>query len=512
MIVKAERKEEVRLRNEVRAQQALQVLSEQSVGTAGLDLTVSWRPALGATDAVVESAWIDLWPVSGSDPGQSAPASMSPNGNAFDVVLDGPARPVRSVRLNGLKAAGIDRELKSEADVTGLAADLPGPTWRLCVAVDPGSGFGLVQYALPFIGQRGQRPAMLVGARFDGRVLQLPDVPAKKLRVSLMRGELPEDFADQGASLSSAAVRVAPGPVDLEVSDASGPLWSVPGPFTEGVRIDLKNSVTRAFNEDPAAASATVTLKGSAAGRLLSGGVRTSGHLLRKFDDKVQASFEGNSQPLPLGELDARAPIAANADVTVVHEGLRLHPISRDLPAASGGLSGRVVDAAPSVWTLAPEALRGEKLVRVGVVGFGQSGELGLRVLEAAGETTGQPVDEAFAKAEIGETPGGGPARVTWLVLAKPLGVDRSIAIELTATGRFLWVEEDGQPIVRFAVACETQGSVTIGGKDFSISGKRTELTDQTLPASVFAIGPVMAATDQFCRLTLSRLRLRYRP
>jgi len=508
-MISAKAPEQVQLREEIRAQKARQMLMERTVGTDGLDLSLAWRSALGATDAIVESAWIDLSPVSPHDTGLAAQASMTPSGNGFEIALNGPARPVRSVRLNGLKAAGVDRQLKNESEVTGLAADLPGPTWRLCVSVDQGSGFGPVQYAVPFIGQKGQRPALLHGASFSGRVLSLPDVLAKGLRVSLMRGDLPEDLAEQGASLDSATVRVSPGPVDLELSDSSGPLWAMPGPFSEGTGIDLKNAIERALNNDPAAASATVTLKCSAEGRLLSAGIIASGRLLREFTDKVQAAFEGDSRPLPLGDLDARAPSAVTADVTIVHEGMRLHPLSDAVPAAAGGLSGRVVGTAPAVYAPPPQALRGETLVKVGVVGFGVSGKLRLRVLEAAGEKAGQPVADAFAEAELAATPGGG-AGVTWLEFAKPLAVDRSIALELTAADRFLWVEDESKPLVRFAVACDPQGSLAIAGKAFAITDDRTDLAGQGLPTAAFAGGPVVAATDQFCRLTLSNLRLRY--
>lgn len=497
---------------EVAAQQVLQFQPERSISANGLDLNLDWRPTVGATDAVVESAWIDLSPVSVHDIGDSAPAAMTPNGNKFDIVLDGPARPIRSIRLSGLKAAGVDRELKSQADISGLAADLPGPTWRLCVAVNQGGGFGLVQYAVPFIGQAGQRPAILFGASFDGRVLYLPDVVAKGIRVTLMRGSLPEDFVEQGASLSSATVRVAPGPVDLEASDSSGPLWSVPGAFSEFARIDLKNSVERALGKTPAAASASLTLKGKRAGRLHTAGIIATGHLLRKFPDKVQASFEGDSQALPLGELDACAPVAASADVIIIHEGLRLHPLSAAVPVASGGLSGRVVGAAPVVHALLPQALNGEALVRIGVVGFGAGGTLSLRILEAAGEHAGAPLADGFTEAELAATSGGDAPGVTWLELPKPLTVDRSISIELTASGRFLWVEDGAGPLLRFAVACEPQGQVSIAGKAFAVTGERTDLTGQTLPAAPFAGGPVLAATDQFCRLTLSNLLLRYAP
>ncbi len=511
MIV-SQKLDQQQVQEQVQIQQALKLLPERSVGTDGLDIGVDWRPTLGASDAVVEAAWIDLSPVSASDPGDSVAASLTPEGNGFAIMLDGPARPIRSIRLGGLKAAGVDRELRNEAEVINLVADLPGPTWRLCVSVDQGSGFGLVQYAVPFIGQKGQRPALLFGARFDSRVLYLPDVTARGVRISLMRGDLPEDFAEQAASLSSASVRVAPGPVDLEVSDASGPLWSVPGAFADGARVDLKNAIGRALSENPASASASITLKGKTAGRLHASAIGVQGHLLRTFPAKVQVSFEGAWQPLALGELAARPPASVSTDISIVHEGLRLHPLSRAVPQASGGLTGRVVGASPVLHQLPPQALRGEVLLRIGFAGFAAEGSLSLRLLEGAGEKAGAPIPDGFADADIQATePGGGP-RLTWLHLAKPFTVDRRFSLELTATSRFLWVEEEGQPIVRFAVAAAPGGQIHIAGKPFDITAERTDLTGQTLPAAPFAGGPVQAETDQFCRLTLSNLRLRYAP
>lgn len=492
--------------------QTLALLPERSVGTDGLEIGVAWTPTVGTTDAVVEAAWIDLSPVSANDPGDSVAASMTPQGNGFNIQLAGPARPIRSIRLNGLKAAGVDRELRSQADVTNLAADLPGPTWRLCVSVDQGAGFGLVQYALPYIGQTGQRPALLFGARFESRVLYLPDVTATAVRVSLMRGDLPEDFAEQGASLSSASVRVAPGPVDLEVSDSSGPLWSMPGAFAERARIDLKNSVGRGLGEAPTAAVARISLKGKTAGRLHASAIGVQGHLLRKFPYKVQASFEGNRQALGLGKLDPRPPAAVQVDISIVHEGLRLHPLSRAVPQASGGLSGRVVGTAPLVRQLPPQALRGDILLRIGVAGFAAEGTLSLRLLEGAGEKAGAPIPGGFAEAEIQPTEPGGAPRLTWLHLAKPFAVDRRFSIELSAASRFLWVENDGQPVLQFAVATAPGGQIQIAGKPFEITAERTDLTGQTLPTAPFAGGPVDVLTDQFCRLTLSNLRLRYAP
>lgn len=500
------------VQHEVPTQQMLQSQQERNIGTDGMELSLTWRPVLGATGAVVETAWIDLTPASVHDTGLSAPASMTPNGDLFDIRLNGPMRPVRSIRLDNLKAAGVNRTLRSQADVSGLAADLPGLTWRLCVAVDQGSGFGAVQYAVPPIAKKGERPAVLTGARYDNRVLHLPDVPAKGLRISLMRGELPEEFTAQAASLGSVAVRVAPGPVDLEVTDANGPLWSTPGAFAEAVRVDLKNSVERALGADPAAASAGITLRGKTAGRLHTNGIVASGHLLREFTDKVQASLAGDARALPLGVLEARAPSAVTADVIIVHEGLRLHPISGQVPAAAGGLSGRVVGASTVVHALAPEALRGETLVRVGVVGFGAAGKLALRILQAAGEQAGQPLPDAGAEAAVTPTPGGAAAGITWLQLAKPLPVDRSIAIELTASEGFLWVEDTGVPLLRFAVETPPQGQVSIAGKGFGVAGERTELAAQSLPVGAFAGGTVWVASDQFCQVTLSNLSLRYAP
>jgi hypothetical protein len=521
----ARAREDRELTREARARrETRRLLGERQVPTGGLDLSLTWRPAVGATEAVVEAAWLDLAPLPRDDPGEGVAASLSPNGNSFDIVLDGPLRPVRSVRLTGLTAAGSNRSLRNAADIGALAADLPGAgAWRLTVAIDAGGGFGLVQFAVPFIGQSNQRPALLAGAHFDGRVLHLPDVPVRGLRVSLMRGDLPEDLVAQPAALASADVRVAPAPLDLAVSDADGPVWAVPGALADRVRVDLRNSVERGLNRNPAAAATGIALKVTTAGRLFAGEIGARGHLLRNYADKVLAAFEGDRQSLPLGPLETRAPDEVRADVTIVHEGLRLHPLSAAVPAATGGLAGVAVGAQPCVHALPPGALTGETLVRVGVVGFGTndgggSGDvtaarLGLRLLEAAGPKVGQPIAEAHAAADVPPTPGGSGAAIVWFVLAKPLAVDRPLAVELTATARrFLWVEQNGVPAVRFAVACAPGGQLQVAGMAFAIAGERTDLPGQALPAAAFAGGPVLAETDQFCRLTLSNLRLRYAP
>jgi hypothetical protein len=270
--------------------------------------------------------------------------------------------------------------------------------------------------------------------------------------------------------------------------------------------------VERALNQDPAAAEASITLKGKTAGRLRGSAIAVQGHLQRTFTDKVKTAFEGNRQTLPLGALDARAPSSVRADVSIVHEGLRLHPLSRAVPQASGGLSGRVVGAAPAVQQLPPEALRGEVLLRVGVAGFASSGSLSLRLLEGAGEKAGTAIPDTFAQADVTATQSAAEPAVTWLHLNKPFAVDRRFSVELTAADRFLWVEGEGQPVLLFAVAADPGGSVSIAGKSFAIAGERTDMTGQTLPAAPFAGGPVQAETDQFCRLTLSNLRLRYAP
>ena len=506
---------------------AARFVSDIDVTGSGAVLRLTWPQVAGATEVALEGARVVLMPpaglAAGTDLGELRGAHR---GERCTVTIPAGPRPVRSLYLRGLRLADADETpLPDRSSLIGRA-----PRLRLALAIRLGGVLAPVGYAVPHIGPNpGQppyvTPPLLAGATYSEHRLSLPDVMAEEIRIMVVSGDAPEDFAPVPFALDAISARAAPSPVDVTISDGTGaPFYTGTGPVVTAVAVDARNAVQRALDSAIAEGvqpQVTLTVTGRTPGRLGTTGIVASGEIRRVFDDKLTVALDGAPVTLamPGPEMDARVPSSAVADVVVDYAGLRLHPLSDMVPLAAGGLSGPVLTMEAPLWrALPPQALRGATLRRVGLIGYGLTeAELSIRVLGAAPDGSRiAPHDLATGTCSIPAPDLTRPRRpqVIWCDLGDGLTVDQPIGIEVTAVrGRFLWIADDHVPLGRLAVAHALSGAETlrIGSHTVPITGPRTTLNARALAPADFTAAPVIAS-EHFLTLTLSRLRLGYAP
>lgn len=505
----------------------LTVATQIDVTVAGTPLQLDWPQVSGATEVALDSARVTLLPPAGAGAGLNLGDLRGAfSGQRCTVTIpDGP-RPVRALHLAGLRLNDADSTpLPRQSALTGAA-----PPVRLAVAAKLGGVLAPVGYAVPHIGPSPSQPPyvtppLLAGASYSDDVLVLPDVMADELQIMVVTGSAPEDFAPVSFALDRVSARAGPSPLDVSLLDGTGAaFYTGTGPITAATTVDAKNAVQRALEaaiKDGAQPSITLNVTGRTPGQLGTYGIIASGEVRRVFDDKIAVTLDGDAVTpgLPGAPLDARVPSSATADVVVEHAGLRLHDLSDAVPAGAGGQSGPVLTMEAPIWRpLPPQAMRGEVLRRIGLVGLGLTATtLSLRVL-AAGPDGAMiaPPDLANGTCEIPAPDLSNPQhpQVYWCDLDAEVGIDRAIGVEVTAqTGRFLWIAEGGVPLLRFAVRHDLAGgeTVRIGSHAIAITDPRTTLNAEALTPAVFVAPPVIDSAH-FLTLTLSRLTLGYAP
>lgn len=480
------------------------------VDASGLQLNVNWPNIAGATSVELESASLTLspnhtalGPSLGSFTGKSETTEL-------DITLPAP-RLVRSIKLN-------DFEVNFDGEYTRVRnqSDLGG--YRIAVALWEGDRFGAPVVSVPPTSTRGAIPPLLTGGSFSNSVLYLPDLQASKIRLMVVENGVPEDFTPIQFSVSSAVVRAAPYPSDMELLNfEDSPVWGLPGPYKDASSIDLKQAVTQGLDkalESGSPLSTHVTLKASVEGHLYHYGLNTKGQVLRKFEEKVKLSLEGGGKllDLPGPALASTAPFKVTADVTLKHKGMRLHPLSDSLPEVLGYFQGPVVGVDPVVREWPREAFLDETLKRIGLFGHApEETELSIRLMalsEGGGVT---PLNDQWGAATV--TPNNGKSDLVWIDLPDYGPIGQAVALEVKSTrGRFYWVE-NGAPITRVAVAHSPQpeDKIDIGSTPVEFTGMETQYLAMGLGAGSFQSAPPLVKSDQFTDVVLTNLTLRYR-
>lgn len=494
------------------------------VGAEGVVFTESWRTVSGATGIEVDAASLLI---------RSAPSSATvnlgviagsvSNHNRLVVTIPGGTRAVRTLKLNGFtRPDGSDDIAIWDSD------DLDE---RLAVAViEPGSATaGSPVHVVPSVRARGAIPRQLTGASFSGRVLTLPFLRAAQLELTRVENDFPEEFQTKPFSVSSVEASIAPHPEDVSVSGPDGALlFSFPGPFDQTaspLQVDLRVPLELALNaalDDERPLIAAFTVDAEVEGQIRASSITASGAVVRAFDEPRWVELSGRpvAAELPGPPLDARAPISATADVTIVYEGLRLHPLSSAVPSGPGGLVGTVVRAEPVVAPLPPAALRGERLGRVGIIGRAVGvTDLTVRLVSMVGGVPGDPLGGPGTISRTGDSQ---DDDLLWIDLPEPTVIDGPVGVSVVATrGAFRWVadterENDARtrPTLLLAVVDDDPGGrpVMLGTAAIGLGETKRTINGLTLPASGFAGGPPELSSDLFCRVQLAHLRLRYAP
>lgn len=483
----------------VQAEVTTMLAAPVDVPPAGLVLEEAWRPVAGATGASVGSAVVRVTPATGAPRrslGVAAPAAR-----AASLTV---RNPVPSAPLRALDLGPLARFIPDGDNEIAITLDGEGPLDGRRLAVAPVVA-GAVQAPVvtaPALAARGAVPAQLTGARLSGHVLELPDLVATELRVTLVSGEDPTAFVAEDLAHGDVTAYAAPMPVGLHVEGPDGAeQHAVAGPLTREVDLDVTAAVSRALDAAAVAGGPLgprVTLRSDAVGAAHVRLDVSGGSIVRTLGAPLTAELDGSPASLAVpAPHPGRAPLATHATVTVTHHGIALHPVSDPLPTVEAGLSGPAVRSAGVTRALPPAALSGQVLRRVGVVGWPR-------------ELTDLTVEVLGARATV---EGLAPARgrtapvLVWFDVGT-LEVSAPVELRLTATrGAFDWVASP-EPLVRIGVACTPERErVTVGGRAIDLTGARTTVATDLAGTDRFDV-----TTDQFCTVTLTDAVMRFAP
>lgn len=475
----------------------LQLPPPVDVTPDGHELSLSWRAVAGATGARVSSSVVNSWPNTAASArllGLGSPGKST----VTSIVVDSPVPGalIRSIRISTLERHdGEDRiRIRSSADLGGF---------RLVLTPIVGGQDQAPIVAVPQLGQRNALPAQLVGGSLSGESFELPDVVGAKFRITLVDGDAPEDFERETFSHGDVFIYAVASPVGLHVDGPDGAeQFAMGGPLTSTSSVDVKAALQRHLDavvaNDPIAA--TVTVRSDIVGSASVSWTTTGGVIERAVDGRP--SVDGTGAPTRIAlppPHPGRAPNRTVADVTVVHHGLALHPISDPVPTVDAGLGGLTVHDVAVTRALPVDALLDQYVRQVAVVGWALAlTDLSLTVL---GHTS--TVSDL-----AGPTQRAAPD-VVWFEFAEPVLVDAPVSIALTATrGAFAWIA-DPQPLVRIAIAAAPNGErVTVGGHVVVLTGDETLVTGAALAGT----DGWDVATDQFCTVALSNAIMEFAP
>jgi hypothetical protein len=482
---------------------------------AGVTLTLSWQPVAGATGAEVTSCAASVTPAAVDE--TLGPFTASSSGKSRVVTLPKQSA-VRRLVLSGLRRAVPDgwRDVRS-------AADLDGDN-RLVVGVATGGDFGPPLYAVPALPGHPLQPPLLAGASVtagQSATLALPDVPATRVRLSVVDGDAPESFSEWDIQLGDVSVVVAVPPADLVVTGPDGAtVWSMPGEVPASaprVAVDLRVAAEAAFTEavsNGTPPAATFTLKGRKGSHVYLSGPTARGSLLRSFDGVLTTVVAGGPAPLAgVSALASEKPASATADLTVRYDGLRLLALSDPVPAPLASVAGPVVSATGDAVCRAfpPAGFGAAPLARVGLVGrASEDASLSVTVVAYDGGEPGEPLGPPG----VVDVVAGSLLGVVWADLPEPVastGTPLALCVRATA-GTFLWAA-GAQPLVRLAVRDEdpAPAALTLNGATLATVGRDgLHVPATSLPAASFAGATPVLGCPLFVSVDLSDLVLRY--
>ncbi len=489
------------------------------VPPTGVDFGFDWGPHLAGTDSLeVEPVAVEVVADDASDFAGYPLGELATkvSGTSELRVTVPPGRQIRALHLSGLKSEDVVFTSEQELAAAGR---------RLTASVrDPRGGWASPVVSVPPVGRHGQIPPTLVGASFAGAVLRLPDL-AGDIRISIVDGDTPDTFSAHALSVGTVVGWAAPTPVDLTLTGPDGTvLWTFPGPMPPGTRqeTDIAVAVAAAAEAQRSAGQAiagALTLTSTYPSRVgfRVGAVR--GRLIHTMPGTTTATLAGEPVPLPLAApLPAAAPTTVVADVRVTYQGRRLAEISDPLPPA-GSRQGVVVRQDPVLRLLAPLALRGERVSRIGLIGrCPQPTALLVRLIPAPAGAP-QPAPGSGPAAQALGPPGtvtvepSSDIAVIWVDLPEPVTIDQPVAIEVSAgSGSLYWVAEP-DPLVRIVVLDPDPAGRPIvlgGGTLLTVDQPQLRTDRATLPAAAFTGTAPVLASALFCTVEITDAQLGY--
>lgn len=479
----------------------------------GIEFPFDWGPVLPGTDRVeLAPVAVDMRADRASEFGGYALGELGtqPGNSEVSVTVPG-GRRIRALHLTGLTSDNVEMHSKDQLETAAR---------RLTVSVpDPRSGWAAPTVSVPPVKSRGAIPPTLTGATFANSVLQLPDLSGP-VKIAVVDGDTPDTFNAHAITVKKVLGWAAPTPIDLTLTGPDGAtLWNFAGALPDGaeqapdVTVAVSSAVEglRAAGK-PIAGSLKLTSKFPCKVRFAVSPVQ--GDLVRALTGTTTIELAGEPISLPLDSpLPPATPSTVVADVKVTYRGMRLADISDPLPP-NGAHRGVVVRADRVLRALPPQALRGERVYRIGLVGYcPQPAALLVRLVPA--EAT---PESAATLAPIGipgtaQVAAAGSAGVIWVDLPEPVLVDQPVAIEVSAgSGVLHWVT-GSDPLVRIVVQDPDPGSrpIVLGGATLLTVDQPTIAASRaSLPAAPFGADTPLLASALFCTVELTDGELRY--
>lgn len=479
------------------------------IGAPGHVIPVRWRAATGATRAEVTEAAVTLIPDVVEEIHTDVPSKKDGAGWIIDVPAN---QRLRALTLKGFQ----------QADGTDLGASLPGGM-RIAVAFPPakGGGFDSPRFAVPPVNQKGAVPAQLTGASYSNTVLRLsPAVDAAKVRISLVTGDNPLEFAEQDTNLDAvhAATEAPARNARVNAPDGSA-VWQTPvfDPDGPTATVDLRKAIEAALNKKlaaKAAPEADVTVTADAPAQALVSVSGPRGALVRVEQGVVRAVLEGDPVALPLsGPLDAETPASVTGDLAIRYSGIRiLEGISDDVPGPGAALVGAIVGAAGAVRTLPPQALDGLEPARIGVYGRApEDCELAVEFVRQVGPSGAEPL----APPAVLSLEASGAFGTHWAEVPAGTQLSGATAVRVRATrGRFFWVAgASEQGLVRIAILDPSPGGrpLSLGPAVLAaVEESATTRKSFAFPAGAFRNAAPVFTSNLFLVVDTADLALRY--
>lgn len=476
------------------------------IAADGRLLSWQWAKADGAGDvevtagsAVISSSLVEQ---------SLGELTVSNDGN--DRVVTVPAgKLIRYLALSGLKTDG-DVRVRSQGELSGAGR-------RLAITLETGGSVPAPQYAIPPVGARGMIPTTLTGASYENDVLELPDVAAKRIRLSLVEGDVPESFGKHAMTLEGVTGTAAVLPRNLRLIEPDGAtiVWQFPGDMPVAApefTVDLATSAGKLLRQALKSGGPTdfaYRLKADEAAAVYLRFIKPSGALLRVFSGTLEHELVGDPVTLSLGvpPLAPELPSAVTGDLTVTYRGLRLlESLSSDLPEAAGAVAGVIVGEEPVVRPFPPQAFEALPPARIGIIGRSPVDcELSIQLTAVNGPAVAPP--------GVTQLPPSLTMGTVWIDLPPIEAAGQPLALTVRATkGRFLWAAGD-QPLVRVAVRDPDPGGRTLtlnGAVLTAVTAKKTVVKAASLSRTAFrAVAPTLAST-LFLKVDVSDLVVRY--
>jgi hypothetical protein len=479
----------------------------------GIEFPFDWGAVLPGTDRVeLAPVTVDMQADRVSEFGGYPLGELGtqPGNSEVSVTVPG-GRRIRALHLTGLTSDNVEMRSKEQLEAASR---------RLTVSLrDPRGGWAAPTVSVPAVARQGAIPPTLTGAAFADGVLQLPDLSGP-VRITVVDGDTPDKFSAHAITAQKVLGWAAPTPVDLTLTGPDGAtLWNFAGALPDGA--------AQAPDVTVAVSSAVEALR--AAGKPIAGSLKLTskfpckvrfavspveGDLVRTLSGTTTIELAGEPISLSLDiPLPPATPSTVVADVKVTYRGMRLADISDPLPP-SGAHRGVVVRADRVLRALPPQALRSERVSRIGLVGYcPQPAALLVRLVPAEATAQSAPTLAPIGTPGTAQVEAASSVGVIWVDLPEPVLVDQPVAIEVSAgSGVLHWITGP-DPLVRIVVQDPDPGRRPI------VLGDATLLTvDQpmiaasraSLPAAPFGADTPLLASALFCTVELTDGELRY--